>query len=267
MKKILITIFILLAVSISARVTTRTLSMETGFLLSHMESKIGLGDIGLGLYDYFQIGTNSIMDIFIIPNINVKVGGFLGDIPLSIAAGAVYWDFLGFSPILAQSTNQLLTDELTGTLKGKLYGYGFYFAASYEIAPGIASIHGNFKADKVECYMHSIGDFTLDPREYVDNTDVYLVSPVVWGEVDAWHRSFTISSDIQALSFLKLYPEIGYDMTMDKLKWGFGFGLPAGGDGEILLGVVGPGVEMDDVKTGIVPVIQATWNFYYGEDK
>ncbi len=267
LKKIISFVFILLmVVSLFSEVPTRILSMETGYVLPHRHTKIGIGDVAFGLYDYIQIGSNSMMDLILAPNIKVKMGYYFGDkFPMSIAAGALYWDFLGFSPIIAQSSSQLLTDELTGTLTGKLYGYSFYCAASYCIVPEIADVHINYKVDHVKTDVRGIGDFSIDPRKYIDNTQIYIVSAEVWGDAIAWHHTITAGNNLRA-GIVNLYSEIGYDVEMKKMKWGVGIGLPAGGSGELLLGVVGPGVEFDDVNTGIIPVIAATWTFGTGEE-
>ncbi|MBN2363431.1 hypothetical protein JXL83_04795 [candidate division WOR-3 bacterium] len=259
-------IFLLVSTALSAVLPTRTLSVETGYILPHRDSKIGIGDVAVGLYDYTQIGSNSLLDVFLIPNVKIKGGGFIGELPISVSAGAYYWDFLGYSPILSQSTNEVLTDELTGTLTGKLYGYGFFFGASYLISEKLGSIHIGYEIDKVITDIRGIGDFSIDPREYVENTDIYLISPRVWGEVDSWHQTVTAANDF-SFGVVKLYTELGYDFQLEKMKWGAGFGINAASNCEIILGVLGPGVEMDDVNTGVVPVVQAIWNFDFREEE
>lgn len=265
--KIAFLLLIIITVSLGAEVPTRILTFETGYILPHRHTKIGIGDAAVGLYDYFQLGSNTTMDMILVPNIKAKVGYFFGEkFPLSIAMGGLYWDFLGFSPLVAQSSSELLTDELTGTLAGKLYGYSFYWSASYGVVPGLADVHINYKVDHTVSDIRGIGDFTIDPREYVDNTDIYIVSAEVWGNNKGWHHTLTAGNNLTAGLF-NIYSELGYDFEMEKLKWGIGLGVPAGDNGEILLGVVGPGVEFEDINSGVIPVLAATWTFGYGEEE
>jgi hypothetical protein len=139
MKKMLITIFIFITISVSTsaeegfnkRPIINNLNMPTGFTLNKGEFTVGIGTLGYGISDRIQISTNILLYLFQVYNGDLKIQ-VINSGSFSLAAGLdmnyinlkVYGEdtgFTAFSPYIALSPK--LSDKTTLHFSGR---YSFF---------------------------------------------------------------------------------------------------------------------------------------------
>ena len=137
MKK-MIAVMLVLAVAGSAfaqvgfqgRPITNNLNAPTGYTLNQGEFAVGIGPIGFGLSDNFQVGTNILLFLFQIYNANVKVN-LMESETMAVAAGLEFSTFnlsvdaddVGFTSYSPYAAVSLAMGENTKVHVGGQYSY------------------------------------------------------------------------------------------------------------------------------------------------
>ncbi len=234
---------------------TKLLSLDTGYILGNGANiQIGLGETGFGLRDRVQVTTNTLLDITTMVNFQLK-GALLQESERRPALAVLlgYYNLAGSDMAIDYIVKQSL-DENSIDMSSGLDVFAVNISLTKKILPKVR-LHLGYQYKYVDGYSDSNEPITLD-----SDGDSVVVDAGLNGHVH--YRAFLGGVDFDPLDHVKLIAELGFDFTYKEFRGGAGVRFGVMRSFALQLGVVWPGLDLDDgVKTAVMPHLSLFWRF------
>jgi hypothetical protein len=230
-------------------------SLDTGYILGNGANvKVGLGETGFGIRDRVQLTTNTLLDITTMVNFQVK-GALVTETDRrpALAVQLGYYNLAGSDMAIDYVVERALEDK-NADLSSGLEIMAANISLTKGILPGLR-VHFGYQYKYVDGYSDSNEPLTLDSEG-----DSISVDAGVKGQAD--HRSFLGAVDLDASDHVKLIAELGFDLTYGEVRGGAGARFGLFNTFAVQLGVVWPGVDLDErVRIPVMPHLSLFWRF------
>ncbi|MBN2069988.1 MAG: hypothetical protein JW814_00920 [Candidatus Krumholzibacteriota bacterium] len=233
----------------------KLMNLETGYLLGNgQNTKIGLGDSGIGLFGRVQITTNTLMDMLTLVNGQVKVGILPDEGPFpALSTGMGYYNLVSSDYLVDIVMEQAFTEEKMSISSG-LDILSWFISASKKINDRLR-FHAGFQYRRLEGHLK-----TDEPVDMGSDGDSMGIE-VAFRET-ASHRSILFGADVDLFDHLKFMLELGSDLSYGRARGGAGVQVGVGGSFAFQAGVLWPGISLDeDIDIPVLPHISLFWRF------
>ena len=234
---------------------TKLLNLETGYLLGPGgNAQIGIGESGFGVRGRMQFTTNLLFDVLTFVNGQVKVGLLTDKDPLpALAAGFGYYNLISSEYIIDAVVREAFTDEDID-LSSELECYSFFLSISKKLHTR-ARVHAGYQYHYLEGFVDSDKPVNLSAEQ--DTVSIYLSL-----DQSADHHCLMMALDADLIDQLKFLLEFGYDISYDRGRGGVGFRLGLLQSFSLQLGILWPGVKLDeDIDIPVLPHFSMFWRF------